>query len=166
MDPLMDSAMHAAAIGAGATMAMDAWTLVRKRLFATPLPDYGLVGRWFGHMARGRFRHDRIAAAPAIGGERSIGWVAHYLVGVAFAAILLAAFGSGWAHAPTLPPALCVGIGSVAAPFLVMQPAMGAGFAAARTPRPAAARMQSLATHTVFGIGLYAAAIAGRFLLP
>ena len=166
MNALMDFAMHAAAIGAGATLAMDAWTVVRKRLFGTPLPDYGLVGRWFGHMARGRFRHDRIVAAPAIGGERPIGWIAHYAVGIAFAAILLATFGSGWAHAPTPWPALAVGIGSVAAPFLVMQPAMGAGFAAARTPRPASARMQSLATHAVFGVGLYAAAAATRLVLP
>ena len=51
------------------------------------------------------------------------------------------------------------GIGSVAAPFFVMQPAMGAGIAASRTPRPAAARLHSLVTHTVFGLGLYATAL-------
>ena len=51
-------------------------------------------------------------------------------------------------------PALTVGIGSVAAPFLLMQPAMGAGIAASRTPRPSAARMRSLVTHGVFGVGL------------
>ena len=58
---------------------------------------------------------------------------------------------------PDLGPALLVGIGSVAAPFLVMQPGMGAGIAASRTPRPAAARLQSLVTHAIFGLGLYAA---------
>ena len=39
-----------------------------------------------------------------------------------------------------------------------MEPGMGAGIAASRTPRPAASRLQSLVTHTIFGIGLYAAA--------
>ena len=58
---------------------------------------------------------------------------------------------------PTIGPALIVGIGSVAAPLLVMQPGMGAGIAASRTPRPAAARLQSLLTHAIFGLGLYAA---------
>ena len=53
-------------------------------------------------------------------------------------------------------PPLAVGIGSVAAPFLVMQPGMGAGIAARRTPRPGAARFQSLVTHAIFGLGLYA----------
>ena len=37
-----------------------------------------------------------------------------------------------------------------------MQPGMGAGIAASRTPRPAAARVQSLLTHAIFGLGLYA----------
>ena len=49
--------------GTGATMAMDLWALARRRLLATPLPDYGLVGRWLAHMPRGRFRHDSIKAA-------------------------------------------------------------------------------------------------------
>jgi hypothetical protein len=40
-------------------------------------------------------------------------------------------------------------------PFLVMQPAMGAGIAASRTRNPGAARLQSLVTHAVFGLGLY-----------
>ena len=57
-----------------------------------------------------------------------------------------------------------VGIGSVAAPFLLMQPGMGAGIAASRTPRPAVARVRSLITHAVFGIGLYAAGSIARLL--
>ena len=39
-----------------------------------------------------------------------------------------------------------------------MQPGMGAGIAASRTPHPAAARFNSLLTHAIFGLGLYAAA--------
>ena len=39
-----------------------------------------------------------------------------------------------------------------------MQPAMGAGIAASRTPNRAAARMRSFITHAIFGISLYAAA--------
>ena len=52
----------------------------------------------------------------------------------------------------------------MAAPFLIMQPGMGAGIAASRTPRPAAARMQSLVTHGVFGLGLYVAGWIVRLL--
>ena len=82
----------------------------------------------------------------------------------AFAALLLAIWGLEWAQRPTLAPALAVGIGTVAAPFLILQPGMGAGIAASRTPRPNAARLQSLLTHTVFGLGLFATASLINFL--
>ena len=158
MDRISDYALYAILIGTGATAVMDAWGIARERLLGVPAADYGLVGRWLAHMARGRFRHERIAASPLVPGERLIGWTAHYAIGIAFAAVLLAVWGLDWARHPSLGPALIVGIGSVAAPFLVMQPGMGAGIAASRTPHPGAARVQSLVTHAVFGLGLYAAA--------
>jgi len=141
---------------------MDLWAIARRRAFNIPLPDYGLVGRWFAHLARGRFRHESIAVAAAVRGEHVIGWVAHYVVGVVFAALLLAVWGLAWVRHPMIGPALLVGIGTVVAPLLVMQPGMGAGVAASRTPRPAAARVQSLVTHTIFGLGLYASGWVAR----
>lgn len=162
----MDILVYTLLTGAGATAVMDIWTLARRRLLGIPLPDYGLVGRWLAHMARGRFRHERIAAAPPVAGERLLGWTAHYLIGIAFAAILIGIWGIAWIRQPTIGPALIFGIGSVAAPFLIMQPGMGAGIAASRTPNPAAARIQSLVTHAVFGIGLYAAGWIAGALMP
>ena len=40
-----------------------------------------------------------------------------------------------------------------------MQPAMGSGFAASRTPTPLKNCLRSLANHTVFGLGLYLSAL-------
>ena len=154
----MNYVMCAVLIGAGATAVMDLWAIARKQLLGIPPLNYGLVGRWLAYLARGRFRHDPIAATTPVTGEQVIGWTAHYLIGIAFAAILLTLWGLEWARQPTLGPALIVGIGTVAAPFLLIQPGMGAGIAASRTPRPNAARLQSLLTHTIFGLGLYAAA--------
>lgn len=138
-------------IGIVATLLTDLWALVRRQIFGTPLPNYGFVGRWIAHMPRGRFRHQSIAAVTPARGEGIIGWSAHYLIGIAFALLL--------PEQPALAPALLVGIATVAAPFLVMQPAMGAGIAASRTPRPNIARLQSLVTHGIFGLGLYAGAL-------
>ncbi len=151
-------------IGVGATALMDVWGIARKPLLGIAPPDYGLVGRWLGHMPKGRFRHESIAAAELVKGERLIGWTAHYLIGIAFAAALLGIWGLAWCRHPTIGPALIVGIGTVAAPFLLMQPGMGAGIAASRTPRPGAARVQSLITHAVFGLGLYATGWITRFV--
>jgi hypothetical protein len=53
-----------------------------------------------------------------------------------------------------------VGLVTIAGPWFVMQPAMGAGFAGSRTPNPGATRLRNLATHTVYGIGLYLTALA------
>lgn len=143
--------------GFGATAVMDAWGIMRKLLLGIKPPDYGLVGRWLAHMLRGRFRHESIAAAAAVRGERLIGWSAHYLIGVAFAAILIGVEGPEWFDHPKIFPAMAVGLGTVAAPFLLMQPGTGAGIAASRTPAPNAARVQSLVSHAVFGSGLYLA---------
>lgn len=151
-------------IGIGATVVMDLWGLARKPLLGMPPPIYGLVGRWIGHMIHGRFRHDSIAASAPVAGELIIGWTIHYLIGIAFAALLISIWGIAWIQQPRIGPALAVGIATVAAPFLLMQPCMGAGIAAAKTPRPAAVRVQSLITHVVFGLGLYISGEVMRFI--
>jgi hypothetical protein len=150
--------------GVGATAVIDLWAIVRRRMLSVASPDYGLVGRWLAHMVRGRFRHDAIAASPPVRGERLVGWIAHYVIGVAFAAMLIGVWGLEWVKHPTPSPALIVGIATVAVPFLVMQPATGAGIAASRTRRPGAARLHSVITHAVFGVGLYAAGWAANYL--
>jgi hypothetical protein len=159
----MEYLIYSVIIGIGATAVMDLLGLVRKRLLNIAPPNYGLVGRWIAHMTHGRFRHDSIAASAPVRGEHLTGWIAHYLIGIAFAALLIGLWGLPWIQKPTIGPALLVGIGTVAAPFLLMQPGMGAGIAASRTPRPGAARMQSFITHTVFGLGLYATGWAIHF---
>lgn len=150
--------------GAGATLVMDLWSLVRRRLLGMAAPDYAMVGRWVAHMRHGRFRHDAIARATPIRHERLLGWIAHYAIGIAFAALLPALWGTAWFQAPTPAPAVAVGIATVLAPFLLMQPGMGAGFFARRTPQPAGARLHSVLNHVVFGFGLYLAAMSAHFL--
>lgn len=148
------------AIGLGATLVMDAWSWLRQKIFRMAPPNYALLGRWVAHMRQGRFYHAKISETPAVRGERLIGWLVHYLTGLVFALLLVAIVGQPWLQSPSLAPAVLFGLASVAAPFLLMQPGMGAGIAASRAPRPQAARWQSLLTHLVFGIGLYLSAAA------
>ncbi len=147
------------ATGVGATAIADIWGWVRKPLLGVAPPNYCLVGRWFGHMPRGTFRHQPITAARPIAGECLVGWVAHYLIGIAYAGILIVGWGLAWVEQPTLAPALIVGVVTLLAPFLVMQPALGAGIASAKLPNPAAARLHSFTYHLVFGFGLYLAGL-------
>lgn len=110
-------------------------------------------------MTKGQFRHDAIAKSDPIRGERVIGWTAHYLTGIAFASLLTVGWDERWVETPTLIPALVVGLGTVVAPFFLMQPGMGAGIAASKTANPASARWQSLGNHLAFGLGLYLSAL-------
>ena len=157
-------ALHAAMIGAGATALMDVWGVLRRKLFGVPVANYGLVGRWLAYLPRGRFFHDPIAATSPVRGEEAMGWIAHYLIGMAFAILLLTMVGLDWVRQPRLFPALLIGVGTVVAPYFILQPAMGLGIAARRAPNPAMARLHSLVTHVVFGLGLYLTALAGVFI--
>ena len=146
-------------IGVGATIVMDLWALLLKR-FGIPSLNFALLGRWIGHLPEGKFIHENISKAAPVRGESFMGWFAHYSIGIAFAGLLLAIYRLDWAHSPTLGPALLIGIGTVVSPLFILQPALGAGIASSKTPRPIFNTAKSIVTHTVYGIGLYLAALA------
>ncbi len=162
MDILQD-VFRIALIGIGATAIMDLWLSLLKRL-GVNTQSFALIGRWVGHLLRGRVAHTAIARSEPIAGELAWGWLTHYAVCTAFAALLAVVAGRAWIANPTLVPALAVGALTVAAPLLVMQPAMGAGFLASKTPTPLKNCMRSLANHSVFGLGLYLSAALMAFI--
>ena len=157
--------LYAGFIGIGATLVMDLYAMFLKRAFDVPSLNYAMVGRWIGHLAKGQVTHDTITTASPVSGETAIGWCAHYAIGIVFAGGLLAIWGIEWAHRPTLFPALIVGMVTVAAPFFILQPGMGAGIAASRTPEPDIARRRSVVAHLSFGMGLYLSALVLSILI-
>lgn len=159
------AAGHVALVGIGATAVMDAWLVLLSRL-GVPTTSFAMVGRWVGHMPRGQFAHATIAKAPAVRHELVLGWLTHYAIGIAYAALLVATQGGTWLEQPTLLPALAVGAATVLAPWFVMQPAMGSGFLASKTPAPLKNCLRNLANHAVFGAGLYVAAAALAGVAP
>jgi hypothetical protein len=120
----------AIAIGIGATLLMDLWNLFLKLTFNVPSLNYCLLGRWLRHMPEGTF-------------------------GLLFVVLVSGA----WLARPTLLIALLYGVGTVVFPFFIMQPSLGLGIAASKTPNPMQARLKSIVTHTVFGVGLYLSAL-------
>ena len=150
----METIVRTVVIGAGATAVIDIWAALLRTL-GVPSLDFAMLGRWIGHLRHGRFMHDKIAHAEPIAGERVLGWVAHYSIGIGFAGLLVALMGSQWIEVPTLRPALLVGLVTVVAPLFILQPALGAGIASLGTATPALNVLKSVVTHTVFGFGLY-----------
>jgi hypothetical protein len=147
--------LGAALVGLGATLLIDLWALFLRRSFGIASLSYCLLGRWVLHMPGGTIVHPSIAAAPAKRHECAAGWAAHYLIGVALALAFVFIMSERWLERPTLLPALIFGIVTTLVPYLIMQPSLGLGVAASKTPKPNQARLKSLATHTVFGAGLY-----------
>jgi hypothetical protein len=153
------------AVGVGATLVMDLWNLFLKRTFSIPSLNYCLLGRWFRHMPGGTLRHASITAAPQKPLECTVGWIAHYTIGVVFALVFVVSTSGDWLARPTVLPALLYGIATVVFPFFIMQPSFGLGIAASRTPNPTQARLKSLMTHTVFGVGLYLGALGVGYVM-
>ncbi|MFN4327722.1 MAG: DUF2938 domain-containing protein [Limnobacter sp.] len=157
-------AQHTAIIGLAATALMDIWLIGLKRA-GIPTMNFGLLGRWVGHLFKGRALHTQISKSPAVAGELILGWLTHYLTGLLFAATLIMFAGEGWLISPTPLAAMATGITTVLCPWLLMQPAMGLGFAASKTPAPLGNALRNLINHTVFGFGLYIGGLLSNRLM-
>jgi hypothetical protein len=95
---VIDFLYHSILIGIGATAVFDLWGLFLRYAFGLPGANWGLVGRWFCHLAGGTVYHEDIAKARPFAYERAWGWIGHYAVGILFAAILLAVVPSNCPH--------------------------------------------------------------------
>lgn len=158
MNNLLTSMPGIILIGLGATAIMDLWLLLLKKA-GIPGLNFAFLGRWVGHIFRGMWFHESMAKAQPIQGELALGWCCHYVIGILFAFLLIGVTGTTWLRQPDILPALLTGIASVVAPLLIMQPAMGAGIASHKTATPLKNCLKSLLNHSVFGLGLYLAAM-------
>ncbi len=141
-------------IGLWGTVAMDLWAMLLHRQVGIAPPNWGLVGRWFLHLPRGKIFHDDIATARAFPFEVEAGWFAHYATGILYGAALLHFGGADYAHAPKLLPALILAWITVGAGWFILQPGMGAGWAASKRDNPWMIRFLNLVAHTWFGVGM------------
>lgn len=157
--------LGAIAMGIGATLVMDLWNLFLKRSFNIPSLNYCVLGRWLRHMPGGTLRHANITAAQQKPFECAVGRIAHYTIGAVLAMVFVVLVSGDWLARPTVLPALLFGIATVVFPFFIMQPSLGFGIAASRTPHPTQARLKSLVTHLVFGVGLYVSALGVSYVL-
>jgi hypothetical protein len=155
MNDLALSITSAILMGLGATLVFDLWGLFLKHAFRIPPSNICLVGRWLRYMPEGTFIHSNIASALPKSAECIAGWISHYLIGITFASIFIGLTGNHWLRHPTPIPAIAFGVVTVLAPFLIMQPAFGLGFAASKAANPTQARLRSLLNHAAFGTGLY-----------
>ena len=61
MNGTLEIGARIAAIGIGATLLLDCWSLFLQKAFGVPFPSYPMVGRWVGHFAKLRFQDKSMA---------------------------------------------------------------------------------------------------------
>jgi hypothetical protein len=151
----MEYALRVLVMGVTATVAIDLWATFANRILGWPRTNWGLVGRWIGHMRAGQFMHISIGSSPPIVHESILGWAFHYVIGCIYAALYLTYVSAAQMGQPTLVSAVLFGLVTILSPWLLMQPALGLGICASKAPRPTLVRLQNLIIHTIFGLALY-----------
>jgi hypothetical protein len=151
----MEPTIQGVLIGVIATIGMDIWAAIVKHLLRLPTADWAMVGRWFGHMPRGVLVHRPISKSAPIPNELVIGWIGHYVTGIVYGLAYLYIIQILLPSGPSLNSALIFGLTTLVAPWFIMQPAMGAGVFATKTPRPGLMRLINLSMHAIFGVSLY-----------
>ncbi|ANW27057.1 hypothetical protein BA953_23335 [Vibrio coralliilyticus] len=147
--------LQATLIGIGATIIMDLWGIIQKRILGIPPLNYGLVARWVVWIPKGKWMHQTIMNTPSVWGENALGWLLHYLIGVIFAIGHVYWTGETWLTSPTVAKAWLTGLVTLVFPYFIIQPCLGFGIAASKKPKPWLARTLSLFTHSAYGVGLF-----------
>lgn len=151
--------VRAALVGIGGTIVLDLYSFLMQRLFGVPGTNWKMVGRWLGHMPKGQFTHTAIGQADPVPGEHALGWVFHYAIGIGYGFLLIAIWGAEWLQTPSIVEPLILALALLVLPYFVMMPGLGMGMAGSRTPKPNVTRFKSLVGHSVFGTGMFLAAM-------
>lgn len=156
---MVEVVMTGVLMGVLATAAMDIWALALSRFAGQPLPNWAMPGRWVAHLRHGVVFHDAIADAAPVRGELQYGWAFHYAVGIIYGIVLAIIMGPAWLAQPTFLPAFIFSILMVGFGWFLLQPGLGLGWAASKTPNPWKVRIMNLVAHTVFALGLWVGAL-------
>ena len=133
---------------------MDMMSLISHQLFKINAFNYALLGRWVLYWQQKKFTHHNIQQSPPQKYEASIGWFFHYLIGILWTYLYFIL--SHFLHYPiTLWNTIIFSIITTCIPFLIIQPALGFGMFAQKTPNPFKSMRNSVLAHLYFGLGLY-----------
>ncbi len=142
--------------GVFATLVLDIWQRVLFAASGIPPANWGLIGRWFAFIPRGRLVHRPIAESQAVRGEAAIGWTLHYLIGIAYGFAYLGLMLYGLDRPPSLLNGFVFGAVSVVIPWFFLQPCLGIGIMGRLTPNPWVPILNALTAHMLYGVALFA----------
>jgi len=151
----MDVLVKILVIGIFATVIMDVWATFSNRVLKFPRTNWAMVGRWLGHIPKGKFFHYSVSDSPEVRYENCLGWAFHYFIGIVYATFYVAMILWGFDGSESLISAWIFGLVTIISPWFILQPALGLGVCAVKAPKPNMVRFQNFAIHSIFGIALY-----------
>ncbi len=162
--PIDSFILQACAAGIFATVVLDVWQRVLFAVSGIAPANWALIGRWFAHLPRGRVIHRPIGESAAVPGELALGWVMHYLVGLAYGFVYVGLMVYGLDRPPSLLNGAVFGAASVVIPWFILQPGLGIGVMGRLAPNPWVPRLNALSSHILYGVALFTGAALASLL--
>ena len=150
--------------GVIATVALDLWQQIYRLLFGAPITNWAMIGRWAAGIPKGRLVYDNIGKAPPVANELALGWGVHYAVGIGYAVVYLFLMWFIVRSPPDFVSAIVFGSISVCVTWFVIEPMLGAGAMASKTPKQSAAMAHDFTSHLSFGFGLFVGSAVAQAL--
>ena len=147
---------HGALLGLGANLLFDLWQRGLALATGQPAPNWAPIGRWFWHLREGRVFHDDIMRAAPYAHELAARLDRALCRRHPLRGDLRADRRAGVAGGAKGAAGVDLRAGRRSAfGWFLLQPGLGMGWAASKTPDPGRVRLLNLAGHTVFGLGLW-----------
>ncbi|MFM2477778.1 DUF2938 family protein [Celerinatantimonas sp. MCCC 1A17872] len=143
-------------VGIGSTIVLDVWVEIVKKVTGIPPTNWGAVGRWVSRIPKGLLFLDTSDTRDFSSFEKTLGWCFHYIIGVAYAVLLLLLGGVSFIAHPTLMPIFLIGVClSSLAGLMILMPCLGGGFFARKVPNPFTIIVYIIIAHILFALGQY-----------
>ena len=142
-------------VGVAATVTMDVFGSVSRRVGLAAGAKGQWVGRWYLGIAQGQFVHANIAAAPEQTGETRAALVGHYLIGITLAVLYVVGAELVGLSPASFLVAVGYGLATCVFPWFLVFPALGFGVCGRKGPPELRLFTSSLINHLFYGFGLW-----------
>jgi len=147
--------MSGVLVGIAATVTMDVFGSVARRVGLAAGAKGQWVGRWYLGIARGNLFHSDIASTPERPGEVRAALVGHYVIGVVLAIFYVFVTDLVGMSAGTFLLAFGYGLVTCVFPWFLVLPALGFGAFGLKGPKELRLFTSSVLNHSFYGLGLW-----------
>ena len=141
-------------VGFGACVVFDVWQRIFHWFTAIPPTNWAIVGRWtIGLLTNGQLIVRDLELRPNMRNELGVGWLVHYGIAIAYAAIFMLLMKAN-ILAAEFADGLLFGVVSVVVPWFFFLPCLGKGMMGRLTPNPPLVCALALMMHSIFGVAI------------